>query len=66
MLIAELLLLLGGSTEQTRAALLEVLRVAPGNAPALRELQRLEQPQAAAGNRFVNTVIVGEDCCTAT
>lgn len=62
MLIAELLLSIGASAEQLRTALLEVLQVAPGNIPALRELERLNRAPAAMQNQFVNTVIVGEDC----
>ncbi|HEY5312662.1 MAG TPA: tetratricopeptide repeat protein, partial [Pirellulales bacterium] len=66
MLIADLLLIVGASTDELRAAMLEVLRVAPGNEPAMRELKRLDQPQAVVANRFCSTVIIGEDCCTAT
>jgi glycosyltransferase involved in cell wall biosynthesis len=66
MLIADMLLLLGGRIEEIRTALVDVLRVAPGHAPALRELERLNQPQANTASWYVNTVIIGEDCCTAT
>ena len=60
MIIAEVLLAMRADRAQLREALLEVLRVAPGNLPALRELERLDQPQRAAASYFCSSVTVGE------
>lgn len=63
MLVAELLMTLEPRSQRLRKALQEVLRVSPGNVPAVEELARLDRPQSTP-DYLMHTVTVGEDRCT--